>query len=198
MNYAEQNRQILLRYAPDQYILLNTPERVLRVLRAGELVAAGHYIPKLYTPILMLIMVPFVLLIGVLALSPEAEIPIQTTVNGVRTGIQIVRAEDILPFVVVGAFVIFLLFTIMPILFTTPSAKRLNRLWAEGRLVTSQHVEVGKARDSDFRYDVKYEFSAPDGERITGWRNIDHIKARAKQQPTVLMVYKSPREYIVL
>lgn len=198
MSYAEQNRQRLKSCAVERCILINSHERVLEMLEAGETVVADHFMPKHYNAILMLIIAIFLLPICVLALLPEMEIPFETSVGGVSTGTQYLRAIDILPFVIIIVLIALLLSIVIPILSMAFSAIRLNRLWAEGILVVSQRVEVGEPRDSDFNYGVSYEFIAPNGQRIAGHRNTDRIGAHAKLQPIMLMLYKSPKDYMVL
>lgn len=198
MNYAEHNRQVLSRYPIDQYIFLRMPPRVLKVLQRGDAVAARHFIPRVYNLILLLIMALLPLPIGVLALSSEAGIPIEVTVGGVRTSLEYVSAANLLTLVILIGFIVLLLFSVVPILFTAPAAKRLNRLWEEGQLLTSQSVVIGKPRDSDYRYGVTYEFVAPDGQRISEQFDTDRISERAKAQPVMLMLYKNADDYMVL
>jgi len=78
-----------------------------------------------------------------------------------------------------------------------PRVRELNALWQHGKLLVSRHVEIVAAQDGDARYSLHYVFETPGG-LIVGETNRDLLSDQAIAKPTMLMLYRSPQEYLIL
>jgi len=80
-------------------------------------------------------------------------------------------------------------------------ADKLDRLWKEGVLIIADeaHVEEREYRDSDGDmqrdFFAVYAFELPQGELVRGERKINRSQ---RDRFTMLMLYRSPKDYLIL
>ena len=190
-NYAEQNRQLLRRYTPEQCILFELPDHIFAALQAGTPITWRHYFPKgsrtfSYSLSGVIWFSIAILVLGVLAAlaNVNAENPTDPALIALGT------LALLLAF---NGFMVFMFFASV-----SPRVRKLNALWQHGKLLVSRQVEIGKPKDIDAQHGLRYTFETPDGVLS---REKDHyapIEERAKAQPITLMLYRSPQEYFIL
>jgi hypothetical protein len=188
MSNAEQNRQLLQRYTPEQCILTWLPSNVFTALQAGELITWRHYFPKggrvfLYAANILFIGV----LIALIGLNTAAENPVElSSVTLIALG----------AFGLLQAFNGLLFYAFFVIARTR--ARKLNAFWQGGKLLVSPRVEIGKPKDSDAHHGLRCTFQAPDCVLEAQKDIYKLLRERQKAQPIALMLYKSPQEYMIL
>jgi hypothetical protein len=188
-NYAEQNRQLLRRYTPEQCILLRLPNHIFKALQAGTPITWWDYGNDLFAFVLASVLVFFCFLVflGVLApiFNADAENP---------TG----PDPTFIAFAIAAALV----FCGVAVLATFESAltrvRELNAFWQHGKLLVSQQVEIVAPQDSDETYGLRYTFETPSGSITDQVDSSKTINDQVKAQPIMLMLYKSPQEYFIL
>jgi hypothetical protein len=189
-NQAEQNRQLLQRYTPEQCILLELPDHIFVALQAGAPITWQHYLQgtrKLGLKDLRGLVLFLVLCLAVVA--PVSLLFSATSPLGAAT----------LPF----ATSAILLFFGAPVLYiysisVIPFIDKLSLLWKSGKLLVSQQVEIVAPQDSDETYGLRYTFETPSGSITDQVDSSKTIDDQVKAQPIMLMLYRSPKDYLIL
>lgn len=184
LQHAHQNQLLLKSYSCAECILLQTPDSFLAALRAGKTVTWRDCLKEYNSAALTAL--------GLFALSALLLALVHLV------GIYANFSPYYLLAVPIGA-VIFIAAFQPELTNCQRKAKKLNVLWQEGKLLVSRQVKIDKPISAEAQCSLHYVFETPDGQQITERRDCyAPLSRRARLQPVMLMLYKSPQEYLVL